>query len=378
MKNSRLKMKSNKHKVLFRYSSHQLDTGSPKALLATIALLDDTNYQASYLATGTGPLVDELEKRNVPVIADSVEEISLRKPIQAIQRVMYWRKKLKAENFSLVHMNEFGWSQDIVIAARTLKIPVVLHCHNPTNIRFNNLNRFAASKVLTVSKNHLNDMKNVERVKHKCDVLYNTLNPDIFANGHSIRSELNIAKDEIVIGTIAQICHRKGVDIFVDCAKKLLEKHRNLRFIVIGPPGKGEDNYVQEINNSLNNTTYGDKINFLGSRKDIPDLLATMDIFSLPTRAEPFGMVITEAMAASIPVVASEIGGIPEILSSEKYGFLVKNINSDHFFNVINSILESNDLGKEVGINGKNSLIGRFDEASIKRKIVEIYDELLS
>jgi glycosyltransferase involved in cell wall biosynthesis len=371
-------MKKNKHKVLFRYSSHQLDTGSPKALLATIALLSDTSYQASYLATGNGPLVDELEKRKVPIIKDSVEEISLRKPIRAFQRVMYWRRKLKKENYSLVHMNEFGWSQDIVIAARTLKIPVVLHCHNPTNIHFNNLNRFAASKILTVSKNHLNDIENVHRIKHKCDVLYNTINPEEFASGHSIRSELNIAKDEIVIGTIAQICHRKGVDIFVDCAKKLMEKHHNLRFIVIGPPGKGENSYVQEINDSLNNTTFGHKINFLGSRDDIPDLLATMDIFSLPTRAEPFGMVITEAMAASIPVVASEVGGIPEILSSPKYGFLVKTIDSEHFYKVINSILKSKDLGKDIGICGKNSLIGRFDEASIKRKIVEVYDELLS
>src|ERR1035437_10475480 len=63
-------------------------------------------------------------------------------------------------------------------------------------------------------------------------------------------------------------------------------------------------------------SAFGGRLRFLGSRRDVPNLLATMDVFCLPSRAEPFGVVVIEALAAGLPVVASRVGGIPEILGT--------------------------------------------------------------
>ena len=370
-------MKKLRHRVLFRYSSHQIDTGSPKALLAIIDLLKDSHYEACYLATGKGPLIDQLLKRKIEISFGDVEELSIKSPVFMLKRIMYWRKRLRELDISLLHMNEFGWSQDVVISAWSLGIPVILHCHNPSAISPNNLNRFAAKKILTVSKNQLNAMENVSLIRDRCDVLHNTLDPNKFASGHSIRESLGISDKNIVIGTIAQICHRKGVDIFIETAKKLFRTNNNLHFLIIGPTGKGEEEFAQALYLSIKDNELKHNIHFLGSRSDIPNLLASMDIFFLPTRAEPFGMVVTEAMAAGLPVVASMVGGIPEIINSKEIGVLVKEINAESFSREIQTILNSDDVGRGIGKKGQESLISRFDCSTIRKKLVGIYDDLL-
>jgi glycosyltransferase involved in cell wall biosynthesis len=363
-----------KKTVLFRYSSHQLDTGSPKALLATMSLLEGSGYEPKYLATGTGPLLDEMRKRHIDIIHDQVNEISVYSPVRALICIKYWYRKLKQLDVDILHMNEFGWNQDIVLAAKLRNIPVVLHCHNPTNISFSNLNRFAAKKVLTVSKKHAQDLTNFDSVKSKHDVLYNALDPGKFAFGESIRSQMGISEASFVVGSVAQICHRKGTDIFLDTAELLLRNGAHAHFLLVGPDGKGETEFAQDIHDRVSQPPLKGKVRLLGSRKDIPDLLATFDLFFLPTRAEPFGMVFTEALAAGLPVVASNVGGIPEIIESEELGLLVDSMDPESFCVAIETIMNRTDKGREMGAKGKESLLGRFDEAAVRQKLLSIYD----
>ena len=368
----------NKCRVLFRYSSHQFDTGSPKSLVAMIGLLEDTIYEPLYLATGVGPLLDVLEKGNIKIFHDNVIELSIKSPWQVISRISYYRKKLRELNVALLHMNEFGWNQDIVLAAWTLKIPVILHCHNPVKISSLNFNRFAAKKVLTVSEMQLSQIEGASLVKGKSDYLYNTLNISGYAEGTSIRESLGYTNNEILIGTVAQISHRKGTDVLIETSKLLIPKYDQLRFILVGPPGKGESELLAKISSDIKDSGLNGKVKILGSRTDIPDLLATFDIFFLPTRAEPFGMVIIEALAAGLPVVASRVGGIPEIINSNKLGRLVDDIKPEIFSEVIDSILKLEDRGASLGKAGQKSLIGRFDEDTIRKKLVSIYNSLIN
>jgi glycosyltransferase involved in cell wall biosynthesis len=363
-------------RVLFRYSSHQYDTGSPKSLVSMISLLLESNYEPWYLATGKGPLLDKLKSLGVNIIYDNVFELSIKSPWHAIGRIKYYRRKLLSLKINILHMNEFGWNQDIVLAAKTLNIPVVLHCHNDTKISYQNLNRFAASKVLTVSKKQLEKMENKAMVEGKCDYLYNTLNIPYISQASSIRNILGYTENEIIIGTVAQISHRKGIDIIIETAKLLLPKYERLRFVIVGPTGGREDLYFEEIKQKVVKYELTQKVDFLGSRGDIPDLLATFDLFFLPTRHEPFGMVFTEALAAGLPIVASDVGGIPEIISSSDLGLLVNGVDPKLYSTAIESILNLPDNGFSLGKAGQESLKGRFDEDTIRKKLVGIYDSL--
>ena len=125
----------------------------------------------------------------------------------------------------------------------------------------------------------------------------------------------------MVIATVAQICERKGIDTVLEAARLLLMRHENLRFALAGPDGPGESAFAAEMRRqAAEDPALRGRVHFLGSRQDIPELLASADLFFLPTRHEPFGIVVVEAMAAGLPAVVSRLGGIPEIVVSPEIG----------------------------------------------------------
>jgi glycosyltransferase involved in cell wall biosynthesis len=118
---------------------------------------------------------------------------------------------------------------------------------------------------------------------------------------------------------------------------------------------------------------FGGRVRFLGSRGDMPDLMASLDLFFLPTRAEPFGIVILEAMAAGLPVIASKVGGIPEILTSPEIGSLVDPLTPEAFANAIREVLFRPDRGKSMGAKARLSLAGRFDTVTGAERLKKVY-----
>lgn len=365
-------------KILYRYSSNQFDTGSPKSLVSMIDMLEHTEYEPLFLATGVGPLTKQLNSRNVPVIQSNVVSVSLKKPFELMFTIYEKYKLLKQYDIDIVHINEFGWNLDVVLASKLIGIPVVLHCRNATRIKPTNLNQFACSKILTVSAQLLHELDCSKRIKNKAQVLYNAVNIDRYVAAKTIRSELGFSESDVLICTIAQICHRKGIDVVIDTALRVLKSEATSHFLIVGPEGKGETEYVETCKRRVQDSGLTDNIHFLGSRDDIPEILNSVDIFFLPTRDEPFGRVITEAMAAQVPVVANRIGGIPEIINSEDAGVLVDPSNDDAYYNALTPLIESSIKRKSMGELGFKSLFGRFDEGSIGKQLIEIYDALLA
>ena len=364
-------------KILYVYPHYQYDTGSPKSMVSMIKGLDRSIYKPVFLATGKGPLIDVLRENNVEIINGRLSTASARQPLRSIANIIKQVSFLKKNGIKVLHLNYFGWGDDIVIAAWLCSIPVILHIHNPLTIHKNNINKNIASRVLICSERQKDAVGNFFYINNKCSVLYNQVDIESFENGKSKRDEFSIDEKETVVGTVAQVCYRKGIDIFVDAACSVLKSYDNLKFIIVGPDGSGEESFSNNIRQLVSSSDYKDKILFIGSREDIPDLLATFDVFLLPTRSEPFGIVIIEAMAAGIPVIASHVGGIPEIICSDKLGRTVKPIEAEGFSQMLNDVLELPDIGKAMGLEGKHSLYGRFDKDSISKRLNNIYRDIV-
>jgi glycosyltransferase involved in cell wall biosynthesis len=363
--------------ILYYYASLQFDTGSPKSMVNMISTLERSKYQPLFLANGKGKLVDVLNELEVGIISGNVETQSVKSPIKFVKAIYRQVKLLKANSIDIVHMNNFGWNEDIVIAAKLLKIPVVLHCHNASRINKYNFNMLLSSKVLTCSKKLQKDITNFDLIADRAEVLYNLVDCDKYEKGTSVRKELSISDDVIIVGTVAQISHRKGIDVFIEAAEKSLKVHPNTIFIVVGPDAKNENNYVMEMKEQVIAKKLTQNIRFLGSRQDIPNIMSSLDIFLFTTRQEPFGMVITEAMAAEVPVIASRVGGIPEIISSENVGLLIESENSQQFSLALNLLIENRETRKKIGIASKKHVKELFDKSVIAAQIDNIYTNLL-
>lgn len=363
-------------KVIYHYSGDKVDTGSPRALLQMIDSLDRVRFQPAFIGPGAGPLIDELHKRDIETIDSEVTSASWRVPIKTIARLREKRLLLEKLEADIVHVNEPGWNSDIVLAAGSAGIPVALHLHNPQTVFRRNLNFAIARRVFLCSEGQIREIVNFRRIKDKAIILHNAVDIEFFANGRPIREKLGLTKDAIVIGTVAQISHRKGIDVFLDAGQRLLDKGHVLKFVIVGPKAAREEEYFDSIMNRAGQGGLKDNVIYLGSRADIPDIMASLDLFCLPTRAEPFGMVVIEAMAAGVPVVASEVGGIPEIITSVEIGRTVSPITPEAFASAIEELLRMGAARKELGERGRQSLNGRFDLRHMGDVLGGVYEEM--
>ncbi len=342
-----------------------------------IESLDRQVFQPVYCAAGDGPLPQALRALGVEIVPGEAGSVGYRHPFDGLASIMRQITRLKRWKIDLLHVNGFFWNTDLVLAAGLLRIPVVLHVHNPETVGFQNLDRFAARKVLFCSRSEMANCGNVERLAGRTEILYNAIDTARLGAGKSIRDQLGLATKEIAIGMVGQIIHRKGVDILIGAARQLLRQRDDLVFLIAGPTMPGHEEYSRHVHKAAEESDLRSRVRFLGSRSDIPDFLASLDIFVLPTRAEPFGLVVIEAMGAGLPVVVSKVGGIPEIVSSPEIGRLVDPLVPEAFAAEIAELLALPDLGRSIGERSRQSVISRFDIKTAGRKLGGIYLDLL-
>jgi glycosyltransferase involved in cell wall biosynthesis len=176
------------------------------------------------------------------------------------------------------------------------------------------------------------------------------------------------------IGMVARLAPQKGHRVLFDALPTVIARLPNLRVEVVGhehlTSTKELETYAQELG-------VGRHVSFLGFRDDLPELLAGWDVLALPSLWEGFGLVLLEAMAAGLPVVASRVGPIPEIVVHAETGLLVEPGEPEPLASALLELLEKPESAAELGIRGRRRVVERF---SLERMVAEteaFYDRLL-
>jgi glycosyltransferase involved in cell wall biosynthesis len=140
----------------------------------------------------------------------------------------------------------------------------------------------------------------------------------------SVKRSLGLPEGCRVVGIIGNIRFWKGQEHFIDAVKILAGRYEDVYGLIVGGWGEDDRKYREGLMERVEAAGMSDRVRFLGYRTDVPELLSALDVFvHASTKPEPFGMVILEAMAARRPVVATNIGGPPEILDGGRCGLLV-------------------------------------------------------
>ncbi len=158
----------------------------------------------------------------------------------------------------------------------------------------------------------------------------------------------------------------KGCDVLVAAAPKIVKgigDGRSVRFLMVGD-GPQRDILVSQAGD----LGVGERFSFLGFRGDVPRLLSASDLLAMPSRNEGLGMSILEAMALSLPVVASRVGGIPEVVTDDVTGILVSPEQPDELARACLALLEDRGRAREMGRAGRKAVEERFSiELSVER-----------
>ncbi|HEX3031747.1 MAG TPA: glycosyltransferase family 4 protein, partial [Bacillota bacterium] len=206
--------------------------------------------------------------------------------------------------------------------------------------------------------------------------IYNGLDLQKFCNschrGVDLRDQLGLTGNSLLIGTVARLATQKGVEYFVRMASILAVKNPELTFAVVGDgPLRGE---LEELAASLPGKP---RVHFIGAVSQVQSYLKAMDIFVLPSVSEGFGISVLEAMAMRRPVVATEAGGIPEIIRHEGNGLLVPPGDAMALARGVTWLMEHRSGAAELAEAGYHTVESRFTLEAMIKEIELVYEQSL-
>jgi len=186
--------------------------------------------------------------------------------------------------------------------------------------------------------------------------------------------EDDVRKDTFDIGIIGRLCEWKGQHIFLRAAAVVRAEFPQTRFKIIGAPLFGEESYAEELRQLSGSLGLEDVVEFMGFRSDVRQLIQRLDlVVHASTTGEPLGQVILQGMAAGKPVIATNGGGVPEIMLDGVTGILVPMGDADAMAAAMRRILTSADIAREMGRQGRRHVEFRYTIQSTTRRIEAIY-----
>jgi len=193
--------------------------------------------------------------------------------------------------------------------------------------------------------------------------------PQAMARRDDTRATLGVEPDDFLAGAVGRLEPVKGFAYFVDAARVVARNAPESRFIVAGDGSLSGELQSQAAD-------LGDRFRFLGLRDDVPDLMAAMDVCVVPSVNEGMGRVLLEASAAGVPVVASKVGGIPEILRDGESGMLVAPRDVTGLADGILALYADSGLRERMGETARTLCAGYSLERMVER-IEAVYETLI-
>ena len=187
----------------------------------------------------------------------------------------------------------------------------------------------------------------------------------------TVRRDLEIPEDVQVVGTLGRYEPQKGLVYFLRAAARVHAKRPLTHFLVVG-----DGPLREELEALATELGIRQVVHFAGWRSDVPELLAAMDVFCLASLWETFGIAIAEAMLASLPIVASNVDGIPEVVADGETGFLVPPKDAMALAEKLLLLLEDQDLARDMGEAGRLRAQTRFSVPTMVHEYEQFFRRL--
>lgn len=347
-----------------------LNIGGTEKYLLTIAKTQKTRYNlfVGFLKE-RGEIAGELEKGKIPVYY-------LGNPWQ-----LY--RFLKKKRIHILHTHLYRANILGRLIGGAAKVPIIISSQRSIDDwkRFYHIwldgwsSRFADC-IIANSKASEKILINREKIpKRKIKVIYSGIESDVLCprkNQEKVKRSIEIEKNAVIVGCVTRLHTEKGVQYIPTIGQKLKEKNPKLKLLIIGD-GPLKDRLKREIE-SLELT---ESVIPLGWRKDIVDLLSVMDVFFLPSLEESFPRAILEALAMARPVVATDVGGVGEIIQDRVHGLLAPPKDPEALARAILWMLKNKKKAQEMAEKGKERVEKYFTVNRMIEETEKLYDELI-
>ena len=289
------------------------------------------------------------------------------------------KKVVKEINPDLIHLN----STCLCFAAKSIKrsfpeIPILCHVREPLQEGFwgeilrKNCNKYVDQYVAIEEF----DAKSMKTSK-PTDVIYNFVDFDTYnenARSDILREELKLTQEDKILLYLARIQPANGALEMVNSLKEFLKGRSNIHLCIVGADADNRSDYFQQLKAVCTDIP---NVHILNFRTDVPQVIASSDIMLVPFQAPHFARSIIEAGAMGVPTVASNIGGVDELVVDGETGYLVDPQTLDGMDRCCAKLLDNPTEYNRVSRNAINHARGNFDAKINAMRTFKVYEEML-
>ena len=316
-----------------------------------------------------------------------VEAVKYAAPVHSYRRAPAFVRdsaKLAAQfrthHVDLVHCADLLGAYHAALAGRLAGIPVICHIRN----RFSLMSRrdrsflWPVRRFVFVSRDtwtHFGHPVPPERGVVVYDGIRTPAITTRDEDRRSVRAEFGLAPDVPLIGMMARVAPQKDFPTLARAAKIVLHHEPRARFLIVGDHDSAPNYraHYQQVRAEMEACGVRQSFIFTGQRSDVPRLLSSLDLFVLSTHWEGLPLVILEAMALAVPVVATAVDGVPEVVHHGETGLLVRHEDSEGLADAIRDLLTDRRRATELGAAGRTLVQDRFTEAQFGAAMNAVY-----
>ncbi len=268
------------------------------------------------------------------------------------------------------------------IISKYFRIPVVAAVHNKflgeqsPKLRFNRFLMNRMDVILAVAqgqKDHLVTRQYIR--KDIVRVVYNGIDLDEFKPRVKREEQcrlLGLNSKAPIVGTVARLVHLKGVDVFLKAAEIVLKKFSSTQFVIVGDGPE-----AHELKRMAQALGIASSVRFLGSRGDVADTASVFNVGVLSSRTEGLPMAVLEYMSLSIPVVATNVGGVSEMVGHGETGLLIPEDNPFALAGALEVLLSDRHKGRKMGLRGRAKVESCFQISNTVSRTEQLFEKLL-
>jgi L-malate glycosyltransferase len=199
--------------------------------------------------------------------------------------------------------------------------------------------------------------------------------PDKY-NAAAARKKLGLPKSKLIIGCLGRLDPQKGQEEFVRAIPILLRNHKNIHFVIAGEETHEKQLFAKHLQEIIRSQNISASIQFLPFTDEVPEFMSALDIFVLPSYSETFGYVLVEAMAMKKAIVATDSGGVPEIITNDKTGLLIPPRDVTALAEALDKLIKNSKLRNSLSSQAYKDSRNRFDINICIDELVHLLDSL--
>lgn len=378
---------SKKRKILFVITKSNFG-GAQKYVFDLATGLPKDQFEAVVALGGSGVLIQKLHADHIRVlpIFSLARDVNPGSDLAAFFEL--W-KIFRTERPDVVHLNSAKAGGVGALAARLAGVPIIIFTAHGWAFNeerplwqkliikfFSWITVMLAHKTIAVSDAVKNDTEEWPLVSEKISVIKNGIREPEFFTQKDARMHLfamaniHVPENAFVVGTIAELHKNKGLSYAIEAIAKIVSENPNLYYFVLGD---GEEKEHLEV--LVGHQGLQGRVFLLGFVKDAASFLTAFDTFILPSIKEGLPYVILEAGLAHLPVVASDVGGIPEVIENKKTGLIVPARDSEAITTAIQTLMADRPLAERFRAALRERVLADFSLSRVIKNTSFLYSE---